>query len=100
MGRGMEDYNWRVDSRAILIGTLLMVAVFSGLAVNAQEGAAPVTSVTIQSGKLASELKLTGTVEARRHSVLSAELAGLVSELLVDDGDQVAAGDPLVKLRD
>lgn len=66
----------------------------------AQESAAPVTSVTIQSGKLPSELKLTGTVEARRHSVLSAELAGLVSELRVDDGDQVSAGDPLVKLRD
>lgn len=96
----MEDYNWRLDSRVILFGTLLMVAVFSGLPVNAQEGAAPVTSVTIQSGKLASELKLTGTVAARRHSVLSAELAGLVSELLVDDGDHVAAGDPLVKLRD
>lgn len=66
----------------------------------AQERAAPVTSVTVQSALLASQLKLTGTVNARRHSVLSAELAGLVSELLVDDGDHVAAGDPLLKLRD
>jgi len=70
-----------------------------GSAVSAQ-GAAPVTAVMVKSATLASQVKLTGSVEARRHSVLSAELPGLVSKLLVDDGDQVAVGDPLLKLRD
>ena len=90
---------FRTCYRSGLLGTLL-VALFSGSLAYAQEGAAPVTTVTVQLAPLTSQLKLTGSVEARRHSVLSAELAGLVSELLVDDGDHVSAGDPLLKLRD
>ncbi|RLA05666.1 MAG: hypothetical protein DRQ54_07760 [Gammaproteobacteria bacterium] len=81
-------------------GVLWLGALFFSSATSAEGGAAPVTSVTVQSATLASQLKLTGSAEARRHSVLSAELAGLVSELFVDDGDHVAAGDPLLKLRD
>jgi RND family efflux transporter MFP subunit len=64
-----------------------------------QQSAAPVTTVAVQSARLASEIKLTGTVQTRRHSVLSAEVAGLVSELLVDEGDIVSVGDPLLRLR-
>ena len=63
------------------------------------EGAAPVTVVAVKSATLQAQIKLSGRVEARRHSVLSAEVAGLVSELLVDEGDRVEAGDPLLRLR-
>ncbi len=64
-----------------------------------EQSGAPVTVVEVQSAPLTSKIKLTGTISARRHSVLSAELDGLVNELLVDTGDLVAAGDPLLRLR-
>ena len=75
----------------------LSAGLVSGLA--SAEGAAPITVVEVRLATLQSQVKLSGSVEARRHSVLSAEVAGLVSELLVDEGDQVEFGDPLLRLR-
>lgn len=42
--------------------------------------------------------EFTGQVEARRESLLSLELGGLVLNVLVDEGDQVEQGDVLAKL--
>lgn len=39
-----------------------------------------------------------GRVEARRSSEVGFELAGLVAEVLVDEGDHVDAGDPVARL--
>jgi len=44
-------------------------------------------------------VELTGVVEARRETTVSAEVSGLVEEVFVDDGEGVAAGEPLVRLR-
>ena len=41
----------------------------------------------------------TGTIEARKVR-LAAELGGTVSEVLVEEGERVAAGQPLLKLDD
>lgn len=41
----------------------------------------------------------TATVEARRQASLAAEVTGTVVEVLVEEGDVVAAGAPLAKLR-
>jgi RND family efflux transporter MFP subunit len=61
---------------------------------------AVVTAVEVKSGSITSTVKLVGSVKARRYSVLSAELAGLVSNILVDEGDVVGVGEPLLRLRE
>ncbi|MEL0081820.1 MAG: efflux RND transporter periplasmic adaptor subunit [Gammaproteobacteria bacterium] len=83
-----------------VVCTLVVLLPLPGGDLRAQQSAAPITTVTVKQAPLKGHLKLTGSVEARRHSVLSAELSGLVSELYVDDGDPVSAGDLLLKLRD
>ena len=44
------------------------------------------------------EVPISGTVSSPRVTQLSPEVAGLVQEVLVDEGDRVAAGAPLVRL--
>ena len=44
------------------------------------------------------QINVTGTVTSSRTAVLSTAVAGLVAELLVDDGHRVDTGDVLVKL--
>jgi HlyD family secretion protein len=44
-------------------------------------------------------VELAGTVEARRRSVLGAEVAGRVEKMLADEGDYVKAGDPVCQMR-
>lgn len=61
--------------------------------------ASPVTVEVIRSAKLPHTIRLPGTVTARRSSRLSAEVDGLVADVLVDEGDQVTAGQVLIRLR-
>ncbi|MBL4622395.1 MAG: efflux RND transporter periplasmic adaptor subunit [Immundisolibacteraceae bacterium] len=89
----------RVRFCQVGVAFFLMFGAVPGIGFANAQGAAPITVVQVQMARLQSQIKLSGTVEARRHSVLSAEVAGLVSELLVDEGDQVVAGDPLLRLR-
>ncbi|MEM7352078.1 MAG: efflux RND transporter periplasmic adaptor subunit [Acidobacteriota bacterium] len=44
-------------------------------------------------------LRLTGTVEARRTAVLATEVAGIVDQLLAPEGSEVQRGSPLARLR-
>lgn len=62
------------------------------------ENAMPVSVVRIVRAPIAEELRLTGTLQARRVSRLSAEVDGIVGELFVDDGDRVSTGQLIVKL--
>lgn len=62
------------------------------------ETAMPVSVVRIVRAPVTEELRLTGTLQARRVSRLSAEVDGIVAELLVDDGDRVSAGQLVVRL--
>jgi len=48
---------------------------------------------------LRSTLRLSGSVEAPRSSIVATEVQGVVEELLVHEGDRVDAGSPLVQLR-
>lgn len=45
-------------------------------------------------------IRLTGTVEANRDVVVSAEESGVVREVLAEKGSRVAAGQPLLKIDD
>lgn len=59
---------------------------------------APVRVAQPITAETAERLRLTGTVTAARRSRLSPRLAGLVSVVNVDAGDQVARGDVIVEL--
>ncbi len=50
--------------------------------------------------ELVNEVPLTGSLSAARVATLSAEVSGLVSELDVDIGDRLDAGDTLLRLND
>jgi RND family efflux transporter MFP subunit len=59
-----------------------------------------VEAVQAQRGALPLEERLTGRVSARNQTDIYPEVSGPVTEIYVDNGDYVNAGDPLVQLRD
>ena len=62
--------------------------------------AVPVVEHRVESGALVAEVMGTGTLEARVKSTISPKIAGRVHEILVDQGDQVRAGQLLFTLDD
>lgn len=64
----------------------------------AAQAAAPVSVATAAPVSDAPSLALTGSLRAPRRSLLSATVAGQVQAVLVDLGDRVSAGDPVVEL--
>lgn len=65
--------------------------------VTAQEPV-PVSASAAKPVSDAPSLALTGSLRAPRRSLLSATVAGQVQSVLVDLGDQVSAGDPVIEL--
>jgi RND family efflux transporter MFP subunit len=64
--------------------------------------AQPVTPVRVTRAidhEVRSNLRLTGTVESRRSSLVASEIAGIVTSLDVREGDLVQRGAPLARLR-
>jgi RND family efflux transporter MFP subunit len=59
----------------------------------------PVGYTEAREHALRRSLRLSGSVEARRSSLVASEVAGLVVELAAREGDLVERGRPLVKLR-
>lgn len=59
---------------------------------------APVGVVRPETGQASQTLSLSGSLTARQSAQLSPQVAGLVAEMVVDAGDRVAAGAPLVRL--
>jgi HlyD family secretion protein len=62
--------------------------------------AVPVVEHRLETGSLIAEVMGTGTLEARLKSTISPKIAGRVREILVDQGDQVEAGQLLFTLGD
>lgn len=60
---------------------------------------APVGFTAARQHSVRSSVQLTGSVEARQASVVASEVAGLVVELAAREGDAVAKGQALVRLR-
>lgn len=60
----------------------------------------PVVTATAKRETVSEEIPLTGSAFPWRESSLSAEVDGLVLEVLVDDGDRVRKGDLLIRLDD
>jgi len=57
-----------------------------------------VATDTARMAPVINRVRLTGTVVSPRTAQLSSDVGGLVNEVLVDLGDRVAAGDPVVRL--
>ncbi|MCC5839600.1 MAG: efflux RND transporter periplasmic adaptor subunit [Opitutales bacterium] len=54
--------------------------------------------VMAEQGRLPLEQRLNGIVRARNEVVVNPEVSGRIEEVLVDDGDAVNQGDPLVRI--
>ncbi len=59
-----------------------------------------VEAVQIQSGSLPLSYRVTGEMRARNQTAIHPEINARITEVLVENGDQVNEGDPLVRLRD
>ncbi|WP_373185554.1 efflux RND transporter periplasmic adaptor subunit [Halopseudomonas sp.] len=87
----------------VCIVTLLSVSMIGSIsAAHAKQGESAVRVEVEQASntELVNEVPLTGSLSAARVATLSAEVSGLVSELDVDIGDRLDAGDTLLRLND
>lgn len=72
---------------------------WAGMALGQEESTvARVQVEQAEESEIINQIPLTGSLSAARIATLSAEVAGLVSELDVDIGDQLEAGDTLLQL--
>jgi len=67
---------------------------------NAADSAPAVEAVKAILGTLPLEERVTGRVIARNQTEIYPEVSGTIVEVFVENGDEVKAGDPLVRLRD
>ena len=81
-----------------LLASMIAAAYGSVSAQPASDAAIPVSVVAVTPAAVSEELPLTGSVTARRVSYLSPRVAGTVERVLVDAGDEVPEGAPLLEL--
>ena len=77
--------------RAIFAGLLLILSV--DVAADA-----PVRVETVSSRSIVQQVNVTGSVTSPRTAVLSTAVAGLVADIVVDEGKRVATGDAMLSL--
>lgn len=73
-------------------------ALFLTFALTAAVAAAPVAVESVSSRPIVRQIDVTGTVTSPRTALLSTAVAGLVSELAIDEGDRVDTGMALLVL--
>jgi len=88
----------RKSAARIILAAGVVVAVWAAEA-RAQFGPTSVYVEPVQKKTIRRSVELAGTAEARRRSVLGAEVAGRVEKMLADEGDYVKAGDPVCQMR-
>jgi ABC-type dipeptide/oligopeptide/nickel transport system ATPase component len=86
------------------VWTLVKVVVVVGVAASGaywlRFAPVPVTAFTLKPGVVVAEVMGTGTLEARVSATVSPKISGRIMEVLVDEGDQVEAGQALFRLDD
>jgi Multidrug resistance efflux pump len=86
----------------VIIAAVLIIAVMVTLAVPRLTGSAdPLqggTPITVTRETLIAGINATGRIEPRQEAALSFTIPGRVAEVLVAEGDRVAAGTPLIRL--
>ena len=88
----------RKSAARIILAAGVVAAVWAAVA-RAQFGPTPVYVEPVQKKTIRRSVELAGTVEARRRSVLGAEVAGRVEKMLADEGDYVRAGQAVCQMR-
>lgn len=58
----------------------------------------PVEAEAVTVDRMTTEIRAVGTLQSNEAVVLAPEIAGRISEILFEEGERVAAGEPLVKL--
>lgn len=88
-------------SRCVLfVGTAAAALLLAAGPAEAQEQPpAPVKATQAIRAEVRRTVELTGSVEARRSSLVAAEVAGLVVEIMAREGDAVKAGQHLARLK-
>jgi len=89
--------NCKSTARIILVAGVV-AAVWAGAA-RAQFGPTSVYVEPVRKETIRRSVELAGTVEARRRSVLGAEVAGRVEKMLAEEGDYVRAGQAVCQMR-
>ena len=81
--------------------TCLGLFLFLTVRISAQapDSAAPVRFTVVRDHALHDSVRLSGTVEATRTSVVASEVAGVVEEFLAREGDEMKRGQPPIRLR-
>ena len=79
---------------------LLLAAVVAGIVYWVRFSPLPVIGHTVKRGAVTSEVMGTGTLEARVQTVVSSKIAGRISDMLVDQGDEVEEAQILLRLDD
>ena len=99
-GPGPGRRPWIIGA-AVLLVTLIVAGVWLGLS---GRGALPVHTAVAQpiggTAANASVLDATGYVTARRQATVSAQITGTLTEVLIEEGDHVKAGQVLGRLDD
>jgi RND family efflux transporter MFP subunit len=60
--------------------------------------ASPVRAAKVKEASISSQISVISTTEAIRHSTVASEVSGRVEKMLIEAGDYVRKGDPLIKL--
>lgn len=76
----------------------LLVLVLGGLMYWLKWAPVKVTEYRIERGSIVAEVMGTGTLEAHVKTTVSSKISGRITEVLVDQGDRVTAGQVLVRL--
>jgi multidrug resistance efflux pump len=76
--------------------SILVIAVFYWLRIRP----VPVKGYQVLQGEIVAEVMGTGTLEAKVKTVVSTKIPGRILEIRVDQGDQVSAGQVLLRLED
>jgi len=80
------------------VAATVVTLILAGAA-GAQSAPTPVYLEPVEKRAVRRSAELVGTAEARRYSVVSAEVAGRVVAMLADAGDYVKAGQPVCRMR-
>ncbi len=84
----------------LLAKVVLVVAAVAGAVYWLKFAPVAVVKHTVGRGELVAEVMGTGTLETHFRSTISPKISGLITEVLVDEGDRVKSGQVLVKLDD
>ena len=97
--RSWLNFAWRA-AQPLFVACSVCGLVFAQSRTPGERPPSPVRVAPAIKERISEELRLTGTVAPKRYSLLSAEFAGIVEEVIADEGDVVAEGQELLRLRD